>query len=96
MKMIFSKVKTSYIQSAYYSLCDDYGIDANETWMHGDWFDTTDYAIFGDEVKAAERSLPDNITRWIITQSKSVTKKALNKIKHSWYFSACSGYSKSL
>ena len=58
----FSKVKNSYIQSTYYSLCDDCGIDENETWMHGDWFDTTDYAIFGHEVKAAERSLPDNIT----------------------------------
>ena len=27
----FSKVKNSYIQSAYYSLCDDYGVDPSQT-----------------------------------------------------------------
>ena len=59
----FSKVKNSYIQSTYYSLCDDYGVDPNETWMYGDWFYTTDYAIFGHEVKTTERSPPDNLTR---------------------------------
>ena len=32
----FSKVKDSYIKSAYYSICDDYGVNADETWMHGD------------------------------------------------------------
>ena len=45
--------------------------------MYGDWFYTTDYAIFGHEVKAEERSPPDNLTRRIITQSKGFTKKAL-------------------
>ena len=76
----FSKVKNAYIQSAYYSLCDDYGVDLTETWMYGDWFYTTDYAIFGHEVKATERSPPDNLTRWIITQSKGFTKKSIKKI----------------
>ena len=75
----FSKVKNAYIQSTYYSLCDDYNVDADETWMHGDWFYTTDYAIFGYEVQATERSPPDNLTRWIMTQSKGFTKKALKK-----------------
>ena len=75
----FSKVKNAYIQSTYYSLCDDYSVDADETWMHGDWFYTTDYAIFGHEVQATERSPPDNLTRWIMTQSKGFTKKALKK-----------------
>ena len=79
----FSKVKNSYIQSAYYSLCDDYGVDPTETWMYGDWFYTTDYAIFGHEVKATERSPPDNLTRWIITQSKGFTKKGTEKISRS-------------
>ena len=37
----FSKVKNAYIKSAYYSTCDDYGVDSDETWMHGDWFYTT-------------------------------------------------------
>ena len=79
----FSKVKNAYITSAYYSICDDYGVDANETWMHGDWFYTTDYAIFGHEVKATERSPPDNLTRWIITQSKGFTRKSIEQISRS-------------
>ena len=76
----FSKVKNSYIQSTYYSLCDDYGVDPSKTWMYGDWFYTTDYAIFGHEVKTTERSPPDNLTRWNITQSKGFTKKGIEKI----------------
>ena len=79
----FSKVKNDYIQSAYYSICDDFGVDVNETWMYGDWFYTTDYAIFGHEVKVAERSPPDKLTRWIITQSKGFTKKDIKKISRS-------------
>ena len=76
----FSKVKNAYIESAYYSLCDYYFVDPIKTWMYGDWFYTTDYAIFGHEVKATERSPPDNLTRWIITQSKGFTKKSIKKI----------------
>ena len=41
----FSKVKNSYLKSDYYSIFDDYGINADETWMHGDWFCTTAYDI---------------------------------------------------
>ena len=51
--------------------------------MYGDWFYTTDYAIFGHEVKVAERSPPDKLTRWIITQSKGFTKKDIKKISRS-------------
>ena len=51
--------------------------------MYGDWFYTTDYAILGNEVKATERSPPDNLTRWIITQSKGFTKKGIQKISRS-------------
>ena len=58
----FSRVKNAYIQSVYYSLCDDYGLDLTEKWMHVDRFYTTDYAIFGHELKATERSLLDNLT----------------------------------
>ena len=79
----FRKVKNSYIKSAYYSFHDDYVIDVNETWMHGDWSYTTDYAIFGHKVKATERSPPDNLTRWIITQSKGFTKKGIQKTSRS-------------
>ena len=63
----FSKFKNCYIKSVYCSVCDEYGINADETWMHRDWFYTTDYGIFSHEVKATERSPPDNLTRWIIT-----------------------------
>ena len=79
----FSKVKNAYIKSAYYSICDDYGVDADETWMHGDWFYTTGYGIFGHEVKATKRSPPDNLTRWIITRSKGFTRKGIEKISKS-------------
>ena len=32
----FSKVRNSYIKSAYYSVCDDYGVNQDVRWMHGD------------------------------------------------------------
>ena len=51
--------------------------------MHGDWLYTTDYGIFGHEVKATERSPPDNLTRWIITKSKGFTRKGIEKISRS-------------
>ena len=51
--------------------------------MHGDWFYTTGYGIFGHEVKATKRSLPDNLMRWIITQSKGFTRKGIEKISRS-------------
>ena len=51
--------------------------------MHGDWFYTTGYGIFGHEVKATKRSPPDNLTRWIITQSKGFTRKGTEKISRS-------------
>ena len=79
----FSQVKNAYIKSACYSTCNDYGVDANEKWVHGDWFYTTDYAIFGHEVKTTERSPPDNLTEWIITQSKGFTRKGIEKISRS-------------
>ena len=79
----FSKVKNDYERSAYYSVSDQYGVNPDETWMYGEWFYTTDYGIFGHEVKATERSPPDNLTRWIITQSKGFTRKGIEKISRS-------------
>ena len=78
-----SRLKNSYVTSAYYSICDNYGVNADETWMHGDWFYTTDYGIFGHEVKATERSPPVNVTRWIIRRSRGFTKKGIKKISRS-------------
>ena len=51
--------------------------------MYGDWIYTTDYAVFGHEVKATEKSLSDNLTQWIITQSKGFTKNGIEKISRS-------------
>ena len=78
-----SKVKNAYIKSAYCSICDDYGVNPDETWMHGDLFYTTDYGIFCHEGKATERSPPDNLTRGIITLSKGFTRKGIEKISKS-------------
>ena len=77
LKMLTLKVHISI------SICDDYGLDADETWMHGNWFYTTDYGIFDHEVKATERSPPDNRARWIITRSKGFTRKDIEKISRS-------------
>ena len=76
----FSKVKNSYTRSAYCSVCDQYSVNPDETWMYGDWLYTTDFAVFGHKVKATERSPPDNLTRWIITHSKDFTRKGIEKI----------------
>ena len=76
----FSKVKNSYERSAYYSVCNQYGVNPDETWMYGEWFYMTDYGIYGHEVKATERSPPDSLTRWIITQSKGFPRKGIEKI----------------
>ena len=51
--------------------------------MHGDWFYTTDYAVFGHEVNTTERSLPDNLNRYVITQSKGFTRKGIEQISKS-------------
>ena len=79
----FSKVKSSSIKSAYYSICDDYGVNADKTWMHGNWFYTTSYGNFGNRRKATKSSPPDNLKRWIITQSNGFTRKCVEKISRS-------------
>ena len=78
-----SKVKNYYERSACYSVCDQDCVNPDETWMYGEWLYTTDYGMFGHEVKATERSPPDNLTRWIITQSKGFTRKDIEKISRS-------------
>ena len=79
----FSKVKNAYYKTAYYSICDDYGVDATDSWMNGDWFYATRYGIFGHEVKATKRSPPDNLMQWIIRQSKGFTRKSIEKVSRS-------------
>ena len=79
----FNKVKNAYIKSEYYIVCDVYGVNLYETWMHGDWFYPTDYGIFGHEVKVTERSPPDNLTGWIVTQTRGFTRNSIEKINRS-------------
>ena len=79
----FNKAKNSYIKSAYYSICDDYGVNSDEKWMHGDWFYATGDGIFGHDVKATKTSPPGNLTRWIMAQSKGSTRKGIKKISRS-------------
>ena len=51
--------------------------------MYGESFYMTDYGTFGHEVKATESSPPDNLTRWIIAQSKGLTRKDIEKMSRS-------------
>ena len=48
--------------------------------MHGDWLYATSDAVFGHEVKATKTSPQDNLTQWIITQSKGFTRRGIEKI----------------
>ena len=75
----FSKVKNTYIKCAYYIICDDYDVNADEIWMNGDWFYATPDTNFGDGRKNTQRSLLDNLTWWIITQFKGYMRKILKK-----------------
>ena len=59
----FSKVKNSYLKSAYYSISNNYSVNADETWMHRYCFYTTKYGIFGDGRKTTNRSPTDNL-KW--------------------------------
>ena len=58
-----NKVKNSYIKSAYYSVCDDYGVNVKDLWINGDSFYKGKCGNFGDGVIATQRSTPENLTR---------------------------------
>ena len=40
----------------------------------------TKYDTFGNGGKATKRSLPNNLTQWILTQSKGFARKVIGKI----------------
>ena len=82
MKMLSARLKI-LILSVYYGISDDYGVNPDETWMHGDCFYTTDYGIFGHEVKATGRYPPGNLTQCIITRSRGFTRKDIEKVSRS-------------
>ena len=46
----------------------------------GVWFYTISYAIFNTESKATKRSPPDDVGRWVITRSRGLTRKGIEKI----------------
>ena len=75
MNTILARLKNSFIKSTYYSICEDYGVNADETCMKRDWFYTTKYGNGGDGGKTTKRSPPDNLTWWIITKSRFYKKK---------------------
>ena len=74
----FSKVKNSYIKSAYYSICDDCGVSGDEIWVHADWFYTKLWYFWWWK-KDYKRSSPDNLAWWINTQSKGFTRKGIER-----------------
>ena len=37
-------------------------LNADEIWMNGNWFYTTEFRVFGDGGRATERSPTDNLT----------------------------------
>ena len=65
----FSKVEISYLKKAYYSLCDNYGVNADQTWMNGG---IQRYKVFSDGGKATKWSSSDNLT-----------EKSIGKIRRS-------------
>ena len=76
-------VRSAFIKSAYNVICNNYGVNPVETWLYGNWFYTTSYTIFTSELKATNRSPPDDFGRWIISRSKGLTRKGIEKIGRS-------------
>ena len=72
-----SKVKNAYIQSAYYSVIT-MALKQIKHGCMGIGFIQRVMVFL-----ATERSLPDNLTRWIITQSKGFTRKGMEQMKRS-------------
>ena len=75
-KYVFTKAENSY-----QSIFDEYGVNADETCLNGDWFKTRKFGVIGDAGQEAERFSVGNPTRWIITQSKGFPRKSIEKDK---------------
>ena len=48
--------------------------------MNADLFYTQVYDVFSDTTKATKRFPPDNLTLWIINQSKGFVRKGFEKV----------------
>ena len=79
----FSKVRNAFIKSAYNVICNDHDVNPDETWLYGNWFYTTSYAVFTSELKPTKRSPPDDFGRRIINRSKWLTRKGSEKVSRS-------------
>ena len=79
----FNNVKNSYFEIRYYIICDEYGVNVGEIWMNGDWYHTQPYGVFSDTGKTAKRYFSGNLAGYIITQSKVLTTKGIEKISKS-------------
>ena len=51
--------------------------------MHGDWFYTTSFTVLTIGLKATKRSPPDDVGTWVITRSRGLTRKGIEKISRS-------------
>ena len=80
MIVVLVRVRKTFIKSAYNTICNDYGVNPDETWLYGNWFYATSYAVFTSELKATRKSPPDDFGRWIINRSKDLTRKGIEKI----------------
>ena len=58
----FCMVKNSYTKDTYYSICDNYDVNADEIRKNGDWLYMVEYGHFDDGEKAMHRSPPGNVT----------------------------------
>ena len=69
----FSKAKKIFVKSAYYSICDDFGVYMDEIWTDRDWLYTIGHW------KGYTNSPPENCAQRVITQSKIFTRKDTGK-----------------
>ena len=74
------RILIRFLKSSYYSIFDDYGVDADKIWTNNYWFCVTAYGTFGNGRKTVPRSPVDNLTQWRINQFKGFTRKDIGKV----------------
>ena len=80
----YKKTKNLYSEKDYLELREEYGADPDETWLFGNWYTTTNWAVFGDNNrKRTKAAPPKNLTRWILRTSKGFTRTGVAMISKS-------------
>ena len=83
----FSKYSNPYDWSAYYAICNEYGVNPNNLWLTGDWMYTNNNANFFDNgnttTKSTTKPPSSDYSRWIMPTSNGLTYKALNLLSDS-------------